>query len=111
MIEICAELQRLSGLMHDAGYVPCTEFVLDDVEEEKKVCHLRHHREELAIAFGLINTALSTPLQMGKNPWVCKDCHTSTKFISKIFGIAIMVRDANHLHHFEDGVCSCMDYW
>jgi hypothetical protein len=22
-----------------------------------------------------------------------------------------MVRDANHFHHFEDGVCSCMDYW
>jgi hypothetical protein len=27
MIEIHAKLQRLSGLMHDAGYVPCTEFV------------------------------------------------------------------------------------
>ncbi|CAM6020096.1 unnamed protein product [Sphagnum balticum] len=26
-------------------------------------------------------------------------------------GRAIMVRDANHFHHFEDGVCSCMDYW
>jgi hypothetical protein len=21
------------------------------------------------------------------------------------------VRDANHFHHFEDGVCSCKDYW
>jgi hypothetical protein len=37
MTEIHAKLQRLSGLMHDAGYVPCTEFVLDDVEEEEKV--------------------------------------------------------------------------
>jgi hypothetical protein len=36
MIEIHAELQRLSGLMHDAGYIPCTEFVLDDVEEEEE---------------------------------------------------------------------------
>jgi hypothetical protein len=36
MIEIHAKLQRLSGLMHDAGYVPCTEFVLDDVEEEER---------------------------------------------------------------------------
>ncbi|CAM6002728.1 unnamed protein product, partial [Sphagnum balticum] len=36
MIEIHAELQRLSGLMHNAGYVPCTELVLDDVEEEEK---------------------------------------------------------------------------
>ncbi len=48
--------------MHDAGYVPWTEFVLDDVEEEEKVFPLCHHSEKLAIAFGLINTALGTPL-------------------------------------------------
>ncbi len=45
MIEICAELKRLSGLMHDAGYAPYTRFVLHDVEEEENVSHLRHHRE------------------------------------------------------------------
>jgi pentatricopeptide repeat protein len=111
MIEIHAELQRLSGLMHDSGYVPCTEFVLDDVEEEEKVFRLCHHSEKLAIAFGLINTAPGTPLRIRKNLQVCKDCHTSTKFISKIVGRSIAVRDANRFHHFEDGVCSCMDYW
>ncbi len=37
IMEIHAELQRLSRLMHDAGYVPCTKFVLHDVEEEQ-VC-------------------------------------------------------------------------
>jgi hypothetical protein len=111
MIEIHAELQRLSGLMHDAGYVTCTKFVLHDVEEEEKVFHLCHHSEKLAIAFGLINTAPRTPLQIRRNLRVCEDRHTSTKFISKIVGRAIIVRDANHFHHFEDGVCSCMDYW
>jgi hypothetical protein len=111
MIKIHAELQRLSGLMNDAGYVPSTESVLDDVEEEEKVFHLCHHSEKLAITFGLINTAPGTPLRIRKNPWVCEDCHTSTKFISKIVGRAIMVRDANHFHHFEDGVRSCMDCW
>jgi hypothetical protein len=113
MIEIHAELLRLSGLMHDAGYIPCTEFVLDDVEEEEeKVCHLCHHSEKLAIGFGLINTAPGTPLRIRKNLWVCKDCHTSTKLISKIVGRAIsMVRYANRFHHFEDGIRSCMDYW
>jgi hypothetical protein len=43
MIEIHAELQRLSGLMHDVGYVPCMKLVLHDVEEEEKVFHLYHH--------------------------------------------------------------------
>jgi pentatricopeptide repeat protein len=111
MNEIHAELQRLSCLMHDAGYVPCTEFVLDDVEEEGKVFQLCYHSEKLAIAFGLINTAPGTPLRIRKNLRICNDCHTSTKFISKIVRRAIMVRDANRFHHFEDGVCSCMDYW
>jgi hypothetical protein len=41
---------------------------------------------------------------------VCEDCHIFTKFISKIIGRAITVRDATCFHHFEDGVCSCMDY-
>ncbi len=61
MMEIHAKLQRLSRLMHDAGYVPCMEFVLDDVEEEK-VFHLSNHNEKLVIAFGLINTAPGTYL-------------------------------------------------
>jgi hypothetical protein len=62
MVEICAELKRLSGLMHNAGYVPYTKFELHDVEEEEKVFHLCYHIEKLAIAFGLINTAPGTPL-------------------------------------------------
>ncbi|CAK9238066.1 unnamed protein product [Sphagnum troendelagicum] len=103
MIEIHAELKRLSGLMHDAGYVPDTNFVLHDVEEEEKVFHLCHHSEKLAIAFGLINSAPGTPLCIRKNLRVCRDCHTSTKFISKVVGRAIMVRDANRFHHFQDG--------
>jgi pentatricopeptide repeat protein len=111
MTEIHAELKRLSGLMLDLGYVPHTKLVLHDVEEEEKVFQLCHHSEKLAIAFGLINTAPGSPLRIRKNLRVCEDCHSSTKFISKIVGRAIMVRDANRFHHFEDGVCSCMDYW
>jgi hypothetical protein len=62
MIEIHAELQRLSGLMHHAGYVPYTKCVLHDVEEEEKVFHLCHHSKKLAIAFRVINAATGTPL-------------------------------------------------
>ncbi len=44
MIEIHAELQSPSRLMHNAGYVPFTKFVLHDVaKEEEKVFHLCHH--------------------------------------------------------------------
>jgi hypothetical protein len=51
-----------------------------------------------------------TPLCLLKNLHVCGDCLTATKFISKIVGRAIIVRDANCFHHFEDGLCSCRDY-
>jgi DNA-binding GntR family transcriptional regulator len=46
MIEIHAELKRLSGLMHDAVYVPSMKFVPHNVEEDEKVVHLCHHSEK-----------------------------------------------------------------
>jgi len=49
MTEIHAELWRLSGQMHDAGYVQDTRFVLHDVHEEEKLFHLCHHSKNLAI--------------------------------------------------------------
>ncbi|CAK9275783.1 unnamed protein product [Sphagnum jensenii] len=49
---IHTDLQRLSGLMHDVGYVPCTRFVLHVVEEEELVFQLCHHSKKLAIALG-----------------------------------------------------------
>jgi hypothetical protein len=64
IIEILAELQlqRLSGVMRDERYMPYTEFVLHDIEEEEeKVFQLCHHSKKLAIALGLINTAPGTP--------------------------------------------------
>jgi hypothetical protein len=112
--EIHAELKRLPRRMDDAGYVPNTKFVLHDVEEEEKRFQSCHHNQKLDIAYGLISTPLGTPgtpLHIFKNLWVCSVCHTSTKFISKEIGRAIIVRDANQFHQFEDGVCSCGDYW
>ena len=44
------------------GYVPDTNVLLHDVEEEQKKQLLCHHSEKLAIALGLINTPMGTPL-------------------------------------------------
>ncbi|CAK9190019.1 unnamed protein product [Sphagnum troendelagicum] len=102
-------IQRLSG--HDADYVQDTRFVLHDVDEEEKLFHLCHRSKKLAIAFHLIRTSPGTPLRTYNNLWVCYDCHTSTKFIAKTVRRTNIVRDANGFHHFEDGICSCRDYW
>eukprot|EP01018_Ginkgo_biloba_P009805 Gb_15643 [translate_table: standard] len=109
--EIYRKLERLSGQMKEAGYVPNTNFALRDVEEEQKEHILCYHSEKLAIAFGLINTSPGTPLRIIKNLRVCGECHSATKFISKIVEREIFVRDANRFHHFKDGQCSCRDYW
>eukprot|EP01018_Ginkgo_biloba_P030832 Gb_14950 [translate_table: standard] len=103
--KIYAMLESLAGQMKEAGYVPDMSFVLYDVEEEEKEQILYTHSERLAIAFGLISTNAGTPIQITKNLCMCGDCHSATKFISKI------VRDVNRFHHFEDRSCSCGDYW
>jgi hypothetical protein len=64
--------------MKEAGYVPDTNFVLHDVEEEVKEHMLYSHSEKLAIAFGLINTSPGTPIRITKNLRVCGDCHNAT---------------------------------
>eukprot|EP01018_Ginkgo_biloba_P030200 Gb_04419 [translate_table: standard] len=109
--KIYATLESLSREMKNAGYAPDTNFVLDDVKEEEKEHILFSHSEKLAIAFGLIHTFPGIPIRITKNLRVCGDCHSATKFISKIVGREIIVRDMNRFHRFKDGLCSCGDYW
>eukprot|EP01018_Ginkgo_biloba_P021727 Gb_04028 [translate_table: standard] len=109
--KIYAILESLAGPMEAAGYVPDTNFVLHDVEEEEKELILCGHSEKLAIAFGIMNTCPGKPIRIIKNLRMCDDCHVVSKLISKIVGREIIVRDANRFHHFNDGLCSCQDYW
>ncbi|PON50767.1 DYW domain containing protein [Parasponia andersonii] len=106
-----ALLVKLSTEMKDRGYVPQTHIVLYDLEEEEKERVLLGHSEKLAVAFGLINTNHSETIRISKNLRLCEDCHSVTKFISKFANREIVVRDVNRFHHFQDGVCSCGDYW
>lgn len=108
---IYTELKRLEGRMKEAGYVPDTGSVFHDVEDDEKTNMVCSHSERLAIAFGLISTPPRTRLLITKNLRVCEDCHVAIKFISKITEREITVRDVNRYHHFEDGICSCGDYW
>ncbi|PKI78432.1 hypothetical protein CRG98_001178 [Punica granatum] len=109
--EIHEFLGELSKRMREEGYVPDTNFVLHDVEEEQKEQNLVYHSEKLAVAFGIIATPAGTTIKVFKNLRTCVDCHTAIKFISKIARRKIIVRDSNRFHCFEDGTCSCKDYW
>ncbi|GER56915.1 pentatricopeptide repeat-containing family protein [Striga asiatica] len=97
--------------MKEEGYVPDTSCVLHDVDEQEKESLLCGHSERLAIAFGLLNAPPGTTIRVAKNLRVCNDCHSATKFISRIVGREIVVRDVRRFHHFKNGACSCGDYW
>ena len=91
--------------------MPETKFVLHDVQEEQKGALLCFHSEKLAVSFGLIGMPMEKTIRIMKNLRMCGDCHNAIKFISKVVKREIVVRDTNHFHHFEDGVCSYGDYW
>lgn len=109
--EIIATLKELDRQMKELGYVPDANLLLHDVEEEQKEHNLKYHSEKLAIAFGLISLPCGTLVRIVKNLRMCPDCHTAAKFISNIVRREIILRDANHFHHFKNGLCSCGDYW
>lgn len=104
-------LDDLGERLKAAGYVPDTSSVLHDIEEEAKEELLGRHSEKLAIAFALISTEAKETIRVVKNLRVCRDCHNMTKYITKILGREIVMRDRNRFHHFKDGSCSCGDYW
>ncbi|KAG5252864.1 Pentatricopeptide repeat [Salix suchowensis] len=83
-----------------SGFVD-TSFVLREVGSEEKNQTIRYHSERLAIAFGLISIPPGRPIRIMKNLRVCGDCHNAIKFISKLSGRVIIVRDNNRFHRLE----------
>ncbi|KAK4281653.1 hypothetical protein QN277_013118 [Acacia crassicarpa] len=109
--EIYEKLDSLLDEIKNVGYVPKTELVLVDMDEALKEKHLHRHSERIAVAFSLINMPIGKPIIVKKNLRVCDDCHSAIKFISKVTGRIIIVRDSSRFHHFSNGSCSCGDYW
>ncbi|KAK7386945.1 hypothetical protein VNO78_27337 [Psophocarpus tetragonolobus] len=108
--EIELKLEEISRCLRLAGYVANTNTVLFDIEEEEKEDALSKHSEKVAIVFGLISLK-GIPIRVVMNLRICWDCHNVAKMISKIYNRKIIVRDRNRFHHFQDGECSCKDYW
>ncbi|CAH9122396.1 unnamed protein product [Cuscuta epithymum] len=99
--------ERVAGV----GYVQDSNSLWNGLEVEQKDPTAFVHSEKLAIAFGLLNLSANIPLCVMKNLRVCNDCHSWIKCVSKVENRAIVVRDAYRFHHFEDGDCSCHNFW
>lgn len=111
MKEIKDLLGELEREMRERGYIPDTSFVMHDLEEVEKVHQLSMHSERLAVAQGLLRSIPGSVIRLVKNLRICGDCHTFFKFVSDIKNRKIVVRDASRFHHFEQGSCSCGDFW
>ncbi|GLT41907.1 hypothetical protein SLA2020_159360 [Shorea laevis] len=106
--------RKLNHLIHELmgiGYVPDTNFVLQDLEREQREDSLRYHSEKLAIVFGLMSLSRGNAIRIRKNLRICGDCHTFAKLVAKMENRLIVIRDPIRYHHFKDGVCTCGDYW
>ncbi|OVA06856.1 Pentatricopeptide repeat [Macleaya cordata] len=109
--EIYAKLEELTKNARSQGYLPDTEWVLHNIEEEEKEDSLGSHSEKLALAFGLISTPDGMAIRIVKNLRVCGDCHSLMKYASLMSRREIILRDIKRFHRFKDGKCTCGDYW
>ncbi|KAK7306732.1 hypothetical protein VNO77_44688 [Canavalia gladiata] len=107
--EIYSALQGFEEEMRSKGLEPKWDFSLHDVDEERE-CAQIGHSELLALAFGLISKNAG-PVRLAKNSRVCHGCHDFAKFVSRMTRREIILKDPNFFHHFNDGHCTCEDFW
>lgn len=109
--QVLAKIDEVVSRLKQEGYEPDLSQVLLDIEDEGKESLLNLHSEKMAFAFGLIHINSSSPIHIVKNLRVCCDCHAFIKLASKAYNRQIIMRDQNRFHHFENGCCSCNEYW
>uniref|UniRef100_A0A5K1A2N9 DYW domain-containing protein n=1 Tax=Nymphaea colorata TaxID=210225 RepID=A0A5K1A2N9_9MAGN len=109
--EIYVLLDELYEKLKILGHVPVLNSVVYDVSDDEKESILRRHSERLALAFGLLSTNPGTTIRIVKNLRICEDCHSFMRKASLVANRIIVVRDNLRFHHFQNGVCSCNDFW
>ncbi|XP_062207692.1 pentatricopeptide repeat-containing protein At2g03880, mitochondrial-like [Phragmites australis] len=109
--EIYRKVEEMTERIRAEGYVPDTDWALQDEAPEGRERGLAYHSERLAVAFGLLAMPATAPIRVFKNLRVCGDCHAAIKMVAKAYGREIILRDANCFHHMKDGICSCGGYW
>ncbi|XP_024536089.1 putative pentatricopeptide repeat-containing protein At3g49142 [Selaginella moellendorffii] len=109
--EIAAKLKQLLLRMKEEGYASDVINVLKDIPEEEKEDHLCGHSEKLALGCALVNSHQKETIKIVKNLRVCDDCHAATALISKLEKRLIICKDASRVHVFQDGRCSCDNYF
>ncbi|UJR24038.1 hypothetical protein I4U23_027003 [Adineta vaga] len=110
--ELYDELNRLEKELIEHGHKFDARWITRPLMPDATVQSvLNSHSERLALAYNFIQRPVPSRIQIVKNLRICGDCHGAIKLISKIRRCEIIVRDANRIHHFADGKCSCDDHF
>lgn len=108
--EVLKEVER--RMKEENGYSCEVRFAMHDVDGESKEDVLRMHSEKLAVGLGLLVCGREGEvIRVYKNLRICGDCHEFMKGVSVVVKRVLVIRDANRFHRFENGNCSCGDYW
>ncbi|CAF1372473.1 unnamed protein product [Adineta ricciae] len=106
--EIYDELHRIEKELIEHGHKFDASWITREMMPDETVASiLNSHSERLALAYHFIQRPVPSHIQIVKNLRICGDCHGAIKLISKIRRCEILIRDANRIHHFSDGKCSC----
>ncbi|PKA53238.1 Pentatricopeptide repeat-containing protein [Apostasia shenzhenica] len=109
--EVDDMLHQMDWQLRFEGYRADTSEVVNDICEADKKKVIAGHSQKIAIAFALLNTNPGSAIRVYTNLRMSNECHTYTALISKIFERPITVRDRNRFHSFDQGACSCGNYW
>ncbi|XP_020580355.1 pentatricopeptide repeat-containing protein At5g44230 [Phalaenopsis equestris] len=109
--EIKEVLENLLQRLRLVGYVPLLSSIVYDMSDDEKERILKGHSEKLALAFGVLTTAVGGVIRIMKNIRICEDCHLVMKMSSGVIEREIVIRDSLRFHHFKRGACSCHDFW
>ncbi|XAR50043.1 hypothetical protein NMG60_11004260 [Bertholletia excelsa] len=109
--EIYEMLDEIGKQLKIAGYIVEITSELHNLGAEEKETRLSYHSEKLAIAFAVLATPPGTSIRIAKNLRTCVDCHNFAKVLSGAYNREVVIRDRTRFHHFQEGRCSCNDYW
>ncbi|XAR69426.1 hypothetical protein NMG60_11000997 [Bertholletia excelsa] len=110
--EIYTKLGEVVEELKLVGYGPNVTDVTVDVNEDEKNELVLWHSEKLAVCYGLMREEdQRSEIRIIKNLRICEDCHVFMKLVSKVYKRKIIVRDRTRFHHYNEGVCSCKEYW
>ncbi|CAO1943510.1 unnamed protein product [Urochloa humidicola] len=108
-------LSRVETTMREQlGYSADARSALHDVDDESRADSLGEHSERLAVGLCLLlmrSDSAGQVIRVYKNLRVCDDCHHFFKGLSAVLDVVLVIRDANRFHRFQQGACSCRDYW